>query len=79
MLPKPVRGWRTYRSIAGKIVESIDVANDDMPAVTIYFKDGTQFHIGAHHSIEFQARTQKMKDDNLVILHTFPAFKEVKR
>jgi hypothetical protein len=75
---KPVRGWRTYRSVAGKVVKEIDVASD-MPGVTIFFRDGTQFHIEVRHPVEFQARVQKMIDGNLVVLHTFPAFKEVKR
>jgi hypothetical protein len=42
---KPVRGWRTYRSVAGKVVKEVEIANDDMPAVTIFFRDGTQLHI----------------------------------
>jgi hypothetical protein len=76
---KPVRGWRTYRSVAGKVVSEIDVANDDMPGVTIFFRDGTQFHIEVRRSVEFQVRLQKMIDGDLVVLHTFPAFREVKR
>ncbi|HXC42599.1 MAG TPA: hypothetical protein VNY51_03640 [Candidatus Dormibacteraeota bacterium] len=76
---KPVRGWRTYRSVAGKVVSEIDVANDDMPGVTIFFRDGTQFHIEVRRSVEFQVRLQKMIDGDLVVLHTFPRFKEVKR
>jgi hypothetical protein len=76
---KPILGWRTYRSVAGKVVKEIDVANDDAPGVTIYFRDGTQFYVGVHHSVEFQARVQQMKDEDLVVLHTFPTFKEVKR
>ena len=76
---KPARGWRTYRSIAGKVVSEIDVANDDMPGVTIFFRDGTQFHIEVRRSVEFQVRLQKMIDGDLVVLHTFPRFKEVKR
>jgi hypothetical protein len=77
--PKIVRGWRTYRSVAGKVVSEIDVANDDMPGVTIFFRDGTQLHIEVRHSVEFQVRLQKMIDGDLVVLHTFPAFREVKR
>jgi hypothetical protein len=77
--PKPVRSWRTYRSIAGKVVSEIDVANDDAPGVTIFFRDGTQFYVGVHHSVEFQVRLQKMVDGDLKVLHTFPAFKKVKR
>lgn len=76
--PKPVRGWRTYRSVAGKVVKEIDVTSD-VPGVTIFFRDGTQFHIEVRHSIEFQARVQKIANDALVVLHTFPPFKEVKR
>jgi hypothetical protein len=75
---KPIRGWRTYRSVAGKVVKEIDVASD-VPGVTIFFRDGTQFYIEVRHPLEFQARTQKMIDGNLVVLHTFPTFKEVKR
>ena len=37
MKRKLVRDWRTYRSVAGKVVNEIDVANDDMPGVTIFF------------------------------------------
>ena len=76
---KPVRGWRTYRSVAGKVVSEIDVTNDDMPGVTIFFRDGTQFHIEVRRSVEFRLRLQKMIDGDLVVLHTFPAFREVKR
>jgi hypothetical protein len=76
---KPVRGWRTYRSIAGKVVESVEVSNDDMAAVMIFFRDGTQFHVEVRHSIEFQARTQEMTDDDLVVLHAFPAFSRRKK
>jgi hypothetical protein len=76
---KPVRSWRTYRSVAGKVVSEIDVVNDDVPGVTIFFRDGTQFHIEVRRSVEFQPRLQKMIDGDLVVLHTFPAFKEVKR
>jgi hypothetical protein len=76
---KTIPGWRTYRSVAGKVVSEIDVANDDMPGVTIFFRDGTQFHVEVRRSVEFQVRLQKMIDGDLVVLHTFPAFKEVKR
>jgi hypothetical protein len=79
MKRKLVRGWRTYRSVAGKVVSEIDVANDDMPGVIIFFRDGTQLHIEVRHPVEFQARLQKMIDGDLKVLHTFPAFKEVKR
>jgi len=79
MKRKPARGWRTYRSVAGKVVSEIDIANDDMPGVTIFFRDGTQFHIEVRRSVEFQVRLQKMIDGDLKVLHTFPAFKEVKR
>jgi hypothetical protein len=76
---KPVRGWRTYRSVAGKVVESVEISNDDMAAVMIFFRDGTQFHVEVRHSIVFQARTQKMTDDDLVVLHGFPSFEKVRR
>ncbi|MFZ1010371.1 MAG: hypothetical protein WAN65_26265 [Candidatus Sulfotelmatobacter sp.] len=76
--PKPARGWRTYRSVAGKVVKEIDIASD-VPGVTIFFRDGTQFHIEVRHSIEFQVRLQKQTNDDLVVLHAFPTFKEVKR
>jgi len=76
---KPVRGWRTYRSVTGKVVETVEVSNDEMAAVMIFFRDGTQLHIGVRHSIEFQARLQKTTEDDLVVLHTFPTFKEVRR
>jgi hypothetical protein len=75
----PIPGWRTYHAADGKVVKEIEIANDDMPAITIYFRDGTQFHIGVRHTVEFRARVQKLTDDDLIVLETFPVFKEVKR
>ena len=75
---KPIPGWRTYDSVAGKVVKEIQIANDEMPAVTIYFQDGTQFDVGVRHTVEFRACVQKMIDDDLHVLEKFPVFKEVK-
>ncbi|MFZ1011592.1 MAG: hypothetical protein WAN65_32445, partial [Candidatus Sulfotelmatobacter sp.] len=57
---KPVRGWRTYRSVAGKVVKKVEISNDEIPAVVIYFRDDTQLYVGVHHPIEFQVRLEKL-------------------
>jgi hypothetical protein len=76
---KTIPGWRTYDSVAGKVVKEIEISNDECPAVTIYFQDGTQFHVRVRHTVEFRAQVQELKDDDLIVLENFPVFKEVKR
>ena len=76
---KLVRGWRTYRSVAGKVVKEVEISNDEMPSVVIHFHDGTQLYVGVHHPIEFQVRLQKLTKDDILTLHSYPLYKEVKR
>jgi hypothetical protein len=77
--PKPVRGWRTYRSVAGKVVKKVEISNDEIPAVVIYFRDDTQLYVGVHHSIEFQVRLEKLTKDDILTLHAYPLYKKVNR
>jgi hypothetical protein len=77
--PKPVRGWRTYRAVGGKVVEEVEIANDEIPAVVIHFRDGTQLYVGVHTPIEFQVRLQKLTKDDILTLHAYPLYKKVKR
>jgi hypothetical protein len=79
MKPKPVRGWRTYRAVAGKVVKDVEISNDEMSAVIIHFRDGTQFYVGVHHPIEFQVRLQKLTKDDILTLHAYPLYKKVNR
>src|SRR5262249_41192768 len=77
---KPIRSWRTYKAVAGKVVKEVQIVNDtDSPDVTIYFRDGTQFRIQVHPSVEFTPRLEKITKDDLHVLHGYPRFKEVKR
>ncbi|MFZ1009264.1 MAG: hypothetical protein WAN65_20645 [Candidatus Sulfotelmatobacter sp.] len=77
--PKPVRGWRTYRSVAGKVVKAVEISNDEIPAVIIYFRDDTQLYVGVQHPIEFQVRLEKLTRDDILILHAYPLYKKVRR
>jgi hypothetical protein len=79
MKPKPVRGWRTYRSVAGKVVKDVEISNDEMPAVIIHFSDRTQLYVGVHHPIEFQVRLEKLRKDDILTLHAYPLYKKLKR
>jgi hypothetical protein len=77
---RPVRGWRTYRSMAGKVVKEIQIANDsECPGVAIYFRDSTQFYIGVHPSIEFKPELGKLTRDDILVLRGYPTFKEIRR
>jgi hypothetical protein len=77
---RPIRGWRTYRSMAGKVVKEIQIANDsECPGVAIYFRDSTQFYIQVHPSIEFRPELGKLTKNDILTLHGYPVFKEVKR
>jgi hypothetical protein len=76
---KPIKGWRTYRSVAGKVVKEVEISNDEIPAVIISFSDRTQLYVGVHHPIEFQVRLQKLTKDDILTLHAYPLYKKVKR
>jgi hypothetical protein len=76
---KPRKGWRTYRTVAGKVVKDVEIANDEIPAVVIHFRDGTQLYVGVHHPIEFQVRLEKLTRDDILTLHAYPLYKKVSR